>query len=120
VTQTWQEYLQEKQKLVEIQVVAVKQKTPAERLAFYLSASFPNWKLNPYTVRELDEAFQNRNFNGLYFYVHGPNYLVSAIAAKMLDEVALILAVQDGQLSGEKYQQAWWVENPNNEITPAL
>ena len=107
---TWEEYLAEKQKLVDRQIQASAQKSPASRLVWFHSASFPNWKVQDGTVRELDDAFKNNSYDEMYTWHFASHYLIRAVATAMLDEIAFRLAVKEGKLEPEKYQPAWWVK----------
>jgi hypothetical protein len=106
---TWEEYLQSKQKLVDIQFLASKQPTPAARLVFYHSASFEAWRVQAETVRKLDEIFENNDWPAISEFTYHFNYLIAAVAKEMRDEIAIRLAVKEGKLEAEKYRPAWWV-----------
>ena len=107
---TWEEYLAEKQKLVDRQIQASAQKSPASRLVFYNSAIWGSWKVDIDTVRTLDEIFELNDFFQINWYTYHINYLVCAVAKELQDEIALRLAVKEGKLEPEKYQPAWWVK----------
>ena len=108
---TWEEYLAEKQKLVDRQIQASAQKSPASRLVWFHSASFPNWHVQVNEVRELDELFENNDFDGVNnLLIFTYNYLFRSVIDDIKNEIALRLAVKEGKLEPEKYQPAWWVK----------
>src|SRR5271155_2413445 len=107
---TWEEYLAEKQKLVDRQIQASAQKSPASRLVWFHSASFPNWRIDYEVVRQMDRLFEENDFFGASYLASSTNYLLSATAKSLMDEIAIRLAVKEGKLEPEKYQPAWWVK----------
>lgn len=109
--QNWQEYLEEKRKLADRQFEASNQKTPASRLVWYYSATFPAWRVQIDEVRKLDEIFENNDFNGINNYIGWSyNYLLRSVGDNMKDEIALRLAVENGELPASEYKPAWWVK----------
>ena len=113
MAKTYQEHLEEKRKLADRQVAALRQPTPAMRLAFYHSALLSNWRIRAESILELDEAFRNNDFAALRSLSGFYNYLIAAVAKEMMEEVALRLAVEAKELDPEKYKESWWVHSPD-------